>query len=170
MKSFAAAVLVVLLTAPGPVGLSRGAAAAGGPLKDTMGYFVGNWSCNGGPVGQTAQATKVSYVFDLHDTATRETLESKAMGAPIYRGSYAAYDSKKKAIVSVDLDSLGRWSAQTTTGWKGNTLTWRDVANALSGRDVITRIDGSNYDVDYHASVSGTEKVVFHGHCSKTGG
>jgi hypothetical protein len=164
------ALLFTLALAGSPVFAASEPTSATGPMS-AMNYFIGSWNCTGGPVGQPAGKAVVAYEMELGGDIVQESLDVAAMGKnPGFRdlGSIA-YDAKKHRFSSAGVDSMGGWGVSWSAGWKGDTITWTDIATADGdlGRIVATKAGATAYDLLGYSKVKGVEKVSLKVHCTK---
>ena len=104
-------------------------------------FMAGTWHCTG-----TAFASPM-----MAEHATTATVHvNKAVGGhwfhaaydenktaanpkPYHAGVFFGYDSAKKTFVERCVDSLGGYCAQTSSGWKGDTLTFEGTGSGAGG-------------------------------------
>ena len=160
---------LALLAALAGVSVAQTASPAPmGPLANALGYFAGTWNCTGGLVKDKPRAAIVAWEWELGNTMIERQVNVPAVGKmPAYRsGNYSSYDPKRKRVVSAEVNMYGEWNSGWTAGWKGNTLTWADVANSDNklGKNIITKVDASTFD---NVGYDSTGKVDFKAHCVK---
>lgn len=171
MKRFITSVtsLALLAALAGASALAQTASPAPmGPLANALGYFAGTWNCNGGLVTDKPRAATVAWEWELGNTMLERQVNVPALGKiPAYRsGNYSSYDPKKKHVVSTGVNMYGEWNVSWTAGWKGNKLTWTDVAATDNrvGKNIITKVDASTFD---NVGYDSAGKVDFKAHCVK---
>jgi hypothetical protein len=92
-----------------------------------MQYYVGNWTCIGGDVGQKPVNATLTYTLD--DGVLREWIYVAAQGkmkSPYAQNSTTTYDSKNGRFVQVNLSNEVAWSVVYAKPWAGNVELWTD--------------------------------------------
>jgi hypothetical protein len=124
MKSVLAAGILVLACA---------APAAAAPGMAAMQYYVGSWTCTGGPVGAPPLNATTTYTLDsglMHQWVTVPRQRQGKMTKPYVISFATTYDAKKRQYVQTSLDSDGAWGVSVAKLWTGNTEQWTDSATS----------------------------------------
>jgi hypothetical protein len=140
MKQFLVVfVLTFLAAAP------AGAQTAGG--MSAMSYYVGTWSCVGGPVGAPPANATVTAVMNGN-------ILNSSVSVPVQPGMSEAlnvtfaisYDGKGH-YSQTTLDSSGAWGVSSAPTWTGNTEQWTDVATSDGklAHGTVVRTDNDHY-------------------------
>lgn len=144
-------ILVALSSAPA---LSQTAA---GP--DAFKYYVGTWSCLGGPTETPAVKATITATMDEGLLTQHLSVPAQgAMSAAFSQTFTVAYNPTSKVYNQVQIDNFGGWSASKASPWTGNTEDWTDVASADGklGRAQTVRTDQNHYTVTGYASATAT--------------
>ncbi len=151
MKQILAAFILALITAA-PVG----AQTAGG--MSAMGYYVGSWTCVGGPVGSPPATATVTDVMSGGVLNGSVSIPVQAgMKAP-YSASFAtSYDGKSRYIQTF-VDNYGTWSVSYAPPWTGNTEQWTDLttSDGKPGHGEAVRTDNDHYTYTGYGTPTGT--------------
>ncbi|HET9819933.1 MAG TPA: DUF1579 family protein [Rhodanobacteraceae bacterium] len=134
MKPIALAMLALFVLVAAPAGIERANAAATGapPGLDQLDVFLGNWSCNGKAYASSTVPTPVTsgqihaetavdgqwidMRYDETATATNQD--------PFHVAQYLGYDPVTQKFLLVSVDNFLAHNTETSTGWKGNTITF----------------------------------------------
>jgi len=130
------------------VALSAAAGAQPTTPMDVMQYYVGTWSCVGGPVGVPPAKATFTAVVELG--VLREWIvvhEQDKQKSTFSIAATISYDAKKHRYVQTSLDSFGGWDVSVAKAWSGNTEHWADIANSDGklGLAQIVRSDKDTY-------------------------
>jgi hypothetical protein len=126
---------------------------------DAFTYYVGTWSCLGGPTETPAvKATVTAVINDGLLTQHVSVPVQTGMTAAFSQTFTAAYSPVTKAYNQVAIDNFGGWQASKASPWTGNTEEWADVASADGklGRAQTVRTDQNHYTVTGYASATAT--------------
>jgi hypothetical protein len=144
-------ILIALSSAPA---LSQTPAGA-----DVFKYYVGTWSCLGGPTETPAVKANITAVMN-------DGLLTQHVSVPVQAGMTAAfsqtytvaYSPVTKVYNQVQIDNFGGWSISKASPWTGNTEEWADVttADGKLGRGETVRTDQNHYTVTGYASATAT--------------
>lgn len=162
MKSaFAVAILVCCCAAP---------VAAQTPGMSAMKYYVGSWSCSGGPIGQPPAKATTTYTLD-HDVM-HQWADVPAQGkipTPIVISFDFTYDTKKHQYVQTSLDNTGYWEISVAKPWTGNTEQWTDKANSDNklGHGTLVRTTANAYTFTGYPTLTST-KASFRVSCKRS--
>jgi hypothetical protein len=146
----AAFILALIAAAP------AGAQQAGG--MSAMAYYVGTWTCVGGPVGSpptTATVTDVMNGGMLNGSVSIPV--QTGMKAPYSANLATSYDGKGRFIQTF-LDSYGTWSVSYAPQWTGNTEQWTDLttSDGKPGHGEAVRTDNDHYTYAGYGTPTGT--------------
>jgi hypothetical protein len=152
MKSFlVVAILAIALAAPASAQQATGMGA--------MTYYVGTWTCLGGPVGVPPAKATLTYVMN-------GSILNQNVSVPVQPGISSAltfsfslsYDGAKGQYVQTALDESGSWSVSSAKPWTGNTEEWTDVSSADGklGRGEAVRTDQTHYTFTGYPTLSGS--------------
>jgi hypothetical protein len=144
-------ILVALSAAPA---LSQTPAGA-----DAFSYYVGTWSCLGGPTDSPAVKAAITAV--MNDGLLTEHVSVPAQGgmpAAFSQTFTLAYNPRTKLYSQVQSDNFGGWSVSKASPWTGNTEEWTDVAtvDGKLGHGQTVRTDQNHYTVTGYDSATGT--------------
>jgi len=132
--SILCALAVVVLAAPAGAQSTTGMGA--------MQYYVGNWSCIGGPsVSPPVKATS-TYVADVGVLRQWTSVPKQGKMRAAYAFSAAVtYDAGRRRYVQTSLDNNAGWGVSVAKSWSGNTELWRDLAtdDGKLGRGKVVR-------------------------------
>lgn len=145
------AVLILGIAAAAP------AAAQAPEGMNAMGYYVGSWTCAGGPVGvPPANATVTA--------AMNGGVLNSSVSVPVQPGMTQAlnvtfaisYDGKGRYTQTM-IDSSGEWAVSSAPAWTGNTEQWTDVASSDGklGHGTIVRTDNDHYTFTSYGAPTG---------------
>jgi hypothetical protein len=151
MKKILAAFILALVAAA-PVG----AQPAGG--MSAMGYYVGTWTCVGGPVGSPPAAANVTAVMNGGVLNSSVSIPVQpGMKAPYYLSFATSYDGKGR-YVQTTLDSYGTWGVSSAPTWTGNTEQWTDLttSDGKPGHGEAVRTDNDHYTYTGYGTPTGT--------------
>ena len=126
---------------------------------EAMQYYVGNWSCVGGPL--TMAPSKATTTFVAEQGILRQWVSVPKQGkmkAPYSIAFAITYDSKKGRYLQTTLDNYGSWSVSVAKPWAGNTEVWTDVANSDKklGRSQLVRTDKDTFAVTGYDTLTAT--------------
>ena len=135
-------ILIALSAAPA---LSQTPAGA-----DAFSYYVGTWSCLGGPTDSPAVKAAITAV--MNDGLLTEHVSVPAQGkmtAAFSQTFTLAYNPATKLYTQVHSDNFGGWSVSKASPWTGNTEEWTDVAtvDGKLGHGQTVRTDQNHYTV-----------------------
>ncbi len=123
-----------------------------------MGYYVGTWTCVGGPVGSPPSTANVTAVMngDVLNSSVSIPVQS-GMKAPYYLTFVTSYDGKGRYIQTT-LDNYGSWGVSSAPTWTGNTEQWTDLSNSDGklGHGQAVRTDNDHYTFTGYATTTGT--------------
>jgi hypothetical protein len=143
------AALIVFAAAWLALALAQPARSATG--MSSMQYYVGTWSCTGGPIGKKPLHATIKYTLDGN------ILQNWIHVSDGYVSSGSlVYDSKKDGYVSTGAANDGSWSVSHGT-LNGNTETFVDDANSTGklGRGVTVRNSSSSFTYTGYPTASG---------------
>ena len=151
-KTLAFSVLALAFAAPAGAQTPAGMGA--------MQYYVGTWSCTGGPVGPPAQKATLTYTLD--SGIMRQLVVVPVQGKmtkPYALSSDTTYDAKKGRFVSTANDSGASWGVSVAKPWTGNTEQWTDIANSDGklGHGKVVRTDKDDFDYIGYPTSTGTK-------------
>jgi hypothetical protein len=146
------AVIILALVAAAPAG----AQPTGG--MSAMGYYVGSWTCVGGPV--TSPPVNANVVAAMNGNVLNSAVSiavQPGMKMPYYVSFATSYDGKGRYIQTT-LDSLGSWSVSSAPTWTGNTEQWTDVttSDGKPGHGTAVRTDNDHYSYMGYDTPTGT--------------
>jgi len=114
------------------------------PVPDELSqydFMVGTWHCTGtafaSPMMAEHATTATVHVNKavgghwLH--ATYDENKTPANSNPYHAALFWGYDAGKKAFVQGCVDSMGGYCASTSSGWKGETLTFEGTGSGPDG-------------------------------------
>lgn len=162
MKMFALAALVVAVAVP------TGARSATG-MSDLQ-YYVGNWSCTAGNVGQAP--SKATATYSMESGVLRGWIVVPAQGKMTKAYAFdaaTAWDAKGGRFVQTTLDNDGGWDIQIAKPWTGNTETWMDHSNNTGklGHNQTVRTSQNSFAFTGYATLTST-KPNFKGSCTRS--
>jgi hypothetical protein len=124
---------------------------------DAFSYYVGSWSCLGGPTDSPAVKAAVTAVMN-------DGLLTQHVSVPVQPGMTAAlsqtytvaYSPVTKVYNQVQINNFGGWSISKASPWTGNTEEWTDVATAEGklGRGQTVRTDQNHYTITGYESAT----------------
>jgi hypothetical protein len=130
--------------------------SAGG---DALNYYVGTWTCVGGPTDTPAVKATIT-------AAINEGLLTQHVSVPVQAGMTSAfsqtftmaYSPITKTYNQVEIDGFGGWGVSKANPWTGNTEEWTDVATATGklGRGQTVRTDQNHFTTVGYASATAT--------------
>ena len=141
---------IVTLSAAG----ARAATAPPTPVPDekpdlsSMAFYIGTWDCTSMVRGSKRPNTTV-YTMDLdgrwiksHDTAPSF---DKYRSRTIVTDSWTTYNPDMKKWVSTSVDNFGGYGVATSSGWKGNEITFTSVLtnDGSTGSDTLTKVSAT---------------------------
>ncbi|HZV77209.1 MAG TPA: hypothetical protein VFF63_05605 [Candidatus Babeliales bacterium] len=149
------------------VGVPIGARPASGSAA--LQYYVGSWSCTGGPIGQTPVKAAVTYTLD--DGVMREWVTISPQGKmkkPYVLSIATTYDAKNGRYVQDGVDSDAAWFVSFAKPWSGNTEQWADhtTSSGKLGHGQTVRSQNSFVYTGY-PSLTAT-KPDFHVACQRS--
>jgi hypothetical protein len=161
-KALGFLVLAAVIVLPAAAQSSGGMAA--------MQYYVGNWTCTGGDVGQPPQRATLAYTLD--SGILREWVVVPAQGkmkSPYMLSIATTYDSKNGRYAETALDNTSAWWVSYAKPFAGNTETWIDRENStgILTRAVIVRADQNTFTVAAYATI-GAMKPNFKLTCKRS--
>lgn len=135
-----AAFAAIVASAPAAAHASAGASA--------LDYYVGVWTCTGGPTAKPA-AHNVSFTATMDGGVLRELVAVPAQAGikkPISQSMAISYDGKGHYI-QTEQDSFGYWEVSSAPAWMGNTEKWTDLATADGklGHGQTVRTDNDHF-------------------------
>jgi hypothetical protein len=158
---------LVLLALAAIVAVPAGAQSATGMAG--MQYYVGTWSCTGGPIGQKPANATLTYTLD--DGVLRQWVNVTATGnmkKPYVLNATTTYDAKNGRYVQVGLDSDAAWWVSYAKPWTGNTESWTDhsTSSGKLGKSETVRTSQNAFTFTGYATISAT-KPNFHVACRR---
>jgi hypothetical protein len=145
-------VFILALVATAPVG----AQPAGG--MSAMGYYVGTWTCVGGPVASPPATATVTAVMngDVLNSSVSVPVQP-GMKAAYYSTFVTSYDGKGRYLQTT-LDSYGAWGVSYALTWTGNTEQWTDLttSDGKPGHGVAVRTDNDHYTYTAYGTPTST--------------
>jgi hypothetical protein len=113
-----------------------------------MQYYVGNWTCTGGNVGEPSEKATVNFTLD--SGLLREWIVVAPQGKmknPYTISAAFSYDSKNDRFAQAGLDNVSEWWVSYAKPWTGNTEQWADHQNSTGklGRSQIVRSGQDTY-------------------------
>jgi hypothetical protein len=94
-----------------------------------MQYYVGTWSCLGGPVGVPASKATATYTLDSGVMRQWVIVPPQGKMTKPYVISFAiTFDAKKQHYIQTSLDSDAAWGVSFAKPWTGKTEQWTDQA------------------------------------------
>jgi hypothetical protein len=151
MKQILAA-FILTLVAVAPASAQQ----AGG--MSAMGYYVGTWTCVGGPVGLPPATATVTDVMNGGVMNGSVSIPVQAgMKVPYSASLVTSYDGKGRYIQTF-LDDHGIWSVSYAPTWTGNTEQWTDLTTSDSklGHGEAVRTDNDHYTYTGFGTPTGT--------------
>ncbi len=125
------------------------------PEMSQLGYLVGTWHCSGKtfatPMGPehasegvaNAQMALGGFRLVIHYDESKTAANSM----PYHVLQVVGYDPAQKAFDSVCFDVFGSSCTQTSTGWKGDVLTFEGTAlmggQKMGARDIFTKVSAT---------------------------
>lgn len=151
MKQFLA-VLVFALVSVAPAG------AQTPDGMSAMSYYVGSWTCVGGPVGAPPANATIAAVMNggvLNSSVTVPTQPGMQQALNV---TFAISYDGKGHYAQTTLDSTGAWSISSAPTWTGNTEQWTDVASSDGklGHGTVVRADNDHYTFMGYSTPTGT--------------
>jgi hypothetical protein len=146
------AVFVWALVAIAPAGAQQ----AGG--MSAMSYYVGTWTCVGGPVGTPPANASVTAVMNGAVLNSSVSIPVQPGIKMAYYVTFAtSYDGKGRYIQTT-LDSYGSWSVSNAPTWTGNTEQWTDLttSDGKPGHGEAVRTDNDHYTYTGYGTPTGT--------------
>ncbi len=123
-----------------------------------MDYYVGTWTCVGGPVSQPSAQATVTVVKN-------GGVLNSSVSVPVQPGMKAAYYSTfaisydgKGRYLQTTLDNYGAWSVSYAPAWTGNTEAWTDLttSDGKPGHGETVRTDNDHYTYTGYGTPTGT--------------
>lgn len=145
-------VIILALVASGQAGAQQ----AGG--MSAMGYYVGTWTCVGGPAGAPSTTATVTDVMNGGVLNANVSIPVQpGMNAPYWASLATSYDGKSRYIQTF-LDSSGTWSVSYAPPWTGNTEQWTDLttSDGKLGHGEAVRTDNGHYTYTGYGTPTGT--------------
>jgi hypothetical protein len=144
-------VLVVLGAAPAFAQTPSG--------TDALKYYVGTWSCLGGPVG--APAVKATITAVMNDGLLTEHVNvpmQSGMTGALSQTYTIAYNPIAKGYNQIEIDNFGGWGVSKADAWPGHTEEWDELAKSDGRleRDETVRTDQNHYTSTGYASLTDT--------------
>jgi hypothetical protein len=140
------------------VAATTSAGANQGPYMSAMGYYVGTWTCVGGPTGSPpTNATVTDVVQGALLNASVSVPAQTGMSGPYSASLATSYDGKGRYIQTF-LDSSGSWSVSYANPWTGNTEHWTDLSTSDGklGHGEAVRTDQDHYTYTSYGTPTGT--------------
>jgi hypothetical protein len=152
VKALLIAGLVVALTA-------APAAAQTADPASAFTYYVGTWSCLGGPT--ETPAVKATITASINDGLLTEHVSvpvQTGMEMALSQLFTVAYSPFSKGYNEIEIDNFGGWRAAKASPWTGNTEDWTDVASADGklGRVQVVRTDQNHFTSTGYATPTDT--------------
>jgi len=134
-----------------------------------MQYFVGTWSCNGGPVGTPPLHISVTFVMNSGILREWDEMRIPGQASPYTISKSISYDVKNERWVQMQVDSDGAWIVSYLKPWTGNTEEWMDQAayNAKLRRNETIRTSANAFAFSGYANAADT-KPDFRGTCTRS--
>jgi len=132
-------------------------------------YYVGNWTCVGGPVNQKPVHATLTYTLDYG--VQREWIYVAAQGTmKTYAGNVTTtFDSKNGRFVQVNLGNDAQWEVSYAKPSTGNVETWTDAQTSSGklGRGETTRTGQDSFTYLGYATLS-SAKPDFRATCRRS--
>lgn len=140
-------------------------ATAASPMA-AMQYYVGTWSCIGGPLSKAPTKATATYTMDSGVLNGRVNVapSGKTM-QPFGVGFTTSWDAKNGRYVQTGNQSDAGWWVTAAKPFSGNTEQWMDVAtyDGKLGHGVMVRTDrNSNTFTGYASTGKANFKVTCH--------
>jgi hypothetical protein len=126
-----------------------------------MSYYVGTWTCVGGPVGSPPATATVTGVMNGDVLTSNVSVPVQpGMKTAYYSTFVTSYDGKGRYLQTT-LDNSGSWGVSYAPTWTGNTEQWTDLTTSDNkpGHGVTVRTDNDHYTFAGYATPTGTTPV-----------
>lgn len=127
---------------------------------DAMQYYVGTWSCVGGPAGLPPGKATQTYVMDsvILRLWTSVPVQGK-MKKPYHSSEATTYDEKNGRFLLTWLNSDADWNVSVAKPWTGNIERWTDLASndGKLGHSEQVRIDDKTYSYTAYPTPTSTK-------------
>lgn len=136
------------------VAFAAGGSAQQGPPKpapemEQVAFFEGSWTCQGKtfetPMGPAGEMTSTADIRkDLNGHFQSGAIKGTLANQPPFEGRFhVTYDTGMKQFVMLWVDNMGGWAQSTSSGWKGDTITYEGEGHmgghTMKSRDTFTR-------------------------------
>jgi hypothetical protein len=147
------------------------------PEMSQLAYFEGTWSCSGksnespfGPAGPITGAVEIRR--DLGGFWQSGVVKATMPKQPPFEGRFhVTYNPGDKQFVMLWVDSVGGWSKSSTSGWKGDTLSYEGDAymgpQTFKSRDTFTRSGAGSLKHTWEAQINGKWTPLGEETCTK---
>jgi hypothetical protein len=153
--------VVAIITAPGRAVSATGMAA--------MQYYVGQWSCMAGPIGQPPAKAQLTYALDSGVLRNLIVVPPQGKMKRTYALSIdTTYDSKHARYVQDSVDTNGVSSISLVTMPSGTMEQWTDYAayNQKPGHGQTVRNNQNMFTVTGYSTLTST-KATFKAVCHR---
>jgi hypothetical protein len=141
-------------------------------------YFVGRWSCSSKSARRpTPQRSTVTVALEPGGRWMRQTTVNQPTSWYPYVDTGTdlfTYDRDTKRWIDVGYDTAGNYGLTGTTGWKGDTMVWKDLAftptaQVTAASDfTITKVSATKFTSAYGFTTGTGRSVAVTGVCTKT--
>lgn len=126
----------------------------------SMQYYVGSWTCVGGPLAQTPVHATLTYTLD--EGVLRQWVVVAAQGkmkSAYVQNTTTTYDPKNERFVQVSLSNDVAWDVAYAQPWTGNVEVWTDHQSSSGklGRSETTRTNQNSFTAVGYPTVNATK-------------
>lgn len=137
------------------VAVPIGAQSAAG--MGAMQYYVGTWTCSGGPIGQKPVNATVTYTLD--DNVMRQWVTIAPQGRmtkPYVLNSTTTWDAKNRRYAQAGLDSDAEWWISYAKPFSGHVEEWTEHSKSSGklGKSTTTRTSDAAFTFASYPSTS----------------
>ena len=149
------------------------------PKLKELGYFIGNWQCEGTgyafmgvPEHKTKAAVEASWTLNNYWLTLYYHESQTAINAhPVAVRVYWGFDEQVKKFASGSVDDMGSFNIQNSPGWAGNKLTWEGVTHGggatMKVRDVFTKVSATKLEHMSEVEMNGKWSKLDEETCTK---
>ena len=151
------------------------------PELSQLKYFAGSWACSGdapaspfGPAHKTQTSLMLKSELDgFWYAGTVTEMKTASNPHPVKGMLHFGYDATAKHFVQVWLDNFGTWSAETSPGWEGDTLTWTGeqmvMGEKATARDTLVKKSDTEFTHKFELEMKGNWSTVVDETCKRAG-
>jgi hypothetical protein len=174
MRSFTGFSAAVLMTVGSAVAQEMPKPAS---EMSQIAFFEGSWTCQGkanespmGPAGEIKSTAEIRK--DLNGFWQSGVVKGTMANMPPFEGRFhVTYDAGAKQFLMLWVDNMGGWSQSTTSGWKGDILTYEGESHmgpqTMKSRDTFTRSGPGAMKHAWEASINGKWMTIGEETCRK---